>query len=365
MEQIEKHRAEAKRLLGEARAIVSRCEREGKSLTPEQEARVAGLMAQAEDHVKAVKTRNRVNTIGSKGIRPDGQKVVNGWTTAAKALVKGERHVEVKLADLMGKDLDAADMFAESTFHEPGLRPLLEDQRNIVGALPTADPGQGALHVDEFVITSRGLAAGSADVERSPLDATAKAEVDLVIDLESADLKQYAALVSDLPNQAFDSIDGLTQLLVSALGRELTKRLDDATLAAIEAALPATVSGGTGFLGKVRRAISDLEDNGARAALAIVSPEDLEAIDMMTEDEVPIGFARDRFGLRYIAHPSLAAGEGYVLDPAGIVLYRANAKFDRDDVTGFDTNSSRVRLEYNALALVREPGRIIDLAAAS
>ena len=359
--------AKAREATTEARGIVSRAKTADRALTRDEKARAEELVTQAEQYSEGAKTRARIESVGSGGLADASGGDGSGWDRAAKAFVKGDRHVEVKLASLMArKGVEADDVYDEATLHRGGIRPLLEDTRTIIGALPMADPGSGSLHVDEFVITSRGLAEGSEDVERDPLDtSTAKALVDIAIDLESTPLKQYAALVEDCPNQAFETIDGLTSLLFTSLGRELTKRLDSAVLEAIVNASPAMVSGGSSFLGRIRRAISDLEANGARAALAVVSPTDLEAVSMMTQDEVPIGFARDRFGLRYLAHPALGEGEGYVLDPAGIVLYRAGAKFDRDDTTGFDKNVSRVRLEFNALALVREPGRIIALDSES
>jgi hypothetical protein len=359
---VEALRDHARSLIKQAREIAGKAERAGRPMNDMERHEVDALLSSIENVKREIDSREqsgrKANGVRAKTGRADG------WKAVAEAFARGDTRVETKLADLMSKDVDAADVTDRAARREAGIRPLTEDLRNLVGALPTIDPGQGALAIEAFSIASRGLATGSAAVERDPMAETAKAEVDLNIDFASVDLRQFAAMVRGIPRQAFESVPELTSLLQRALDIELTQALDAHALAQIAAANPPNVSGGAGFLARVRRAVTDMEADGGKAQIVIASPADLEAVDLMTEDSLPAGFARDRFGLRYIAHPAIAAGAGFVIDPSGLTLYRAGARFDRDPFTGMDTNTERVRLEYNALVHVAEANKIVDLAAA-
>ena len=236
--------------LAEARRITGKAEAEGRSMTKVERAFVDSALSKAEAH----KTRERAYGIGA--LASDEEKGgLTGWGKAAKALANGENRVEGKLGDyLRGKAVTATAIATESDLQRPDIRPLAEDMRNVYAIFETADPGT-ALHVDEFVVTARDK-SGSA-VERDPMSVAAKSETDITIGLEVSDLRQFATLISNVPNALFDSEPKLDALLGSAMQRELDQALDSHFLLKMDAAAT-LVSGGSGTVGKIRRAISDI-----------------------------------------------------------------------------------------------------------
>lgn len=353
--------AQIESLLSAGKSITHKASAEKRGLTDEERLTIDSNLAEAKrlkpQLVQAREAAAAVKTARSKGGR------VDGFGKAAVALVKGQQKYAGRLRDFV-KDATVTDALAEATRREPGIAPLREDSRNLYSLLSSTDPGAGALHVEDFRVDARGLAAGSAAVERDPMAQTAKAEIDVSIDLASADMKQFAALISSIPNQAFESVPALQALLASALGRELAIALDAHVLAAIQAANPAAVSGGVSVFEQLARAVSDLKAAGGNADVAILPPDVLEEIALTPADQLPSGWLRDRFGIGRIIDSPAVNGIGYVADLSGAHLYRGSMSMERDSSSGFDTNESRVRAEYNALAVIREPAMFIEIDTA-
>lgn len=348
------------------------------AMTPEEEAEVE-LHLRDLENLRPQLEAAREAAAKADGVRSKTGPATDGWTKAATGLGKvapGDK-VVLPLADLLRrKDADVADQEALAIRRESGVRPILEDSRNLYSLFSAVDPGAGALHVEALRMASRGLADGSVyliadaesgefSVERSsPLSVEPKAEVDLAVELGSDPLKAFAALVSNIPNQAFQSVPALSGILAASLGRELNLALDAHVIAMIAAASPAVVSGGGDMAGKLRTAINDLRAAGITGPFtAVISPEDSALFDLMTEVDSPRGFP---FGLKIIDNPNVAPGEGYVLDASTAgTLFRGAAALDKDALSGFDTNESRVRMEWNGLFIVNEVSAIISLADGS
>jgi hypothetical protein len=348
------------------------------AMSTEEEAEVQLIFRDLEDikpkYQAAKKAADEADGVRSK----TGSSSSNGWTKAAKGLTRvapGDK-VILPLGDLLRrKDADVDDQLDLAIRRDSSVKPLLEDKRNLASLFGSVDPGAAALHVEALKIESRGLSTGSnylisetasgeLSVERSsPMSVEAKAEVDIEITLDSDPLKQFALLAEHIPNQAFASVPALAAILAAALGRETQIALEAHVVEQIEAASPSPVSGGADILAQIRRGISDLQDSGVSGPfVAVISTEDQEAIDLTPSVDLPSGFPF----CKIVSNPAIAVGEGYVLEPdsAG-TLYRGAAALDKDALSYFDTNESRVRMEFNALFVVTEASAIRSLLGAS
>lgn len=163
-----------------------------------------------------------------------------------------------------------------------------------------------------------------------------------------------------IPNQLFESEPALSAVLESSLGRELDQALDAHVLNQLEAAGIPTVSAGSSVMEKLAYAAADIRAAGGNPEFAVISESDAIAVGMTTSEDMPSGYP---FGLQVVASPFIASGDGLVGDRSGAVLYGGPAKFDADPYTGFSTNETRVRLEYNALLHVREADKFVLLQA--
>jgi hypothetical protein len=337
-------------LLATARKHTQRAKAEGRGLTGEERGVVEGNM----DRVAALKAERAhlmeaaadADGIRSKTGKPDG------WTKAARAFSAGENKVEGPLGDylLRGKAVTATAVQTESDIERPGIRPLAEDLRNVYQAFAQADPG-GALHVDEFYVVSRDKSG--AAVERDPMAVSAKSETDTTVSMETVDLRQFATLISNVPNALFGAAPQLEAYLRTAMQRELDQALDGHSLTKIDAAAT-LVSGGTGLVPRVRRAISDIKARGGSADTIVIPEIDLEGLDVLTEANSFPGWP---FGCRVLTHPGIGGtGNGFVFDSGGAVLYKGSLGLLRDPFSAMDTNRTRLRLEYAALLMIRFPG---------
>jgi hypothetical protein len=345
-----KERESARVALAQAKAITAAARHDKRGLTDEESVKIKALQEDAEKAIRRSK-------ILSGDLRGDGTETQDGWTELSKAMVRGDRVFKSRLTDFIrAKDVTHAEL--ENDQQSAGIRPLLEDSRGMAGFFPRVQLQPGALTVSEYFIASRGVASGT--VERDPMGTGEKAVVDVTIDLDSADARQFAAIVDDLPNQLFESEPALMGVLQTSLGRELEQALDSHILTKIEAAGVPLVSAGSTVVEKLAYAAADIRAAGGNADFALISEADKVAIDLTVADDIPNGYP---FGLTIIASPFIASGDGLVADRSAAVLYAGTAKFDVDPFTGFSVNESRVRLEYNALFHVREADKAVLLQA--
>lgn len=302
-----------------------------------------------------------------------------GWKAVAEGFVKareaGRRDhvIDARLIDIHGKGAEVDDLLDAATRTEAGIRPLLEDGRKFSALLRTSDPGD-ALHLEHFSIDARGLAAGSSygtgdgesgsmSVERSPLSTEPKAEADVSVGQDSVDIRQFAITSGMIPNAAFKSVGALRGIIEASLGRELDKALDQHALQALADASPSAVSGGSGIVAKLRYAKADLVSAGvAGPYIAVIGDEDAVTIDLTVAEDMPAAFP---FGMAIAVLPGIDAGDGFVMSQSAMTLHKGAARLDADPFTGFNTNETNIRLEYEALAVVDEPSAIISLGGGS
>jgi hypothetical protein len=340
--------------LADAKSITSRAKAEKRSLTAAEDRDVTmaldncrRMKAERDSLIEADREAREARSATGKSL---------GWKAVASPLSKGERNWSGRLIDILGKGAEVDDLEDRAIKVEAGVRPLLQDTRRLFSLLPSSDPGT-ALHVENLVIDHEGLESGV--VERDPLSTSAKAEANVAIRVDSVDLKQYAVMSGMIPNAAFRSVSQLSPAIQAAMGRELDKALDAAAFTALAAALPATVSGGGSTMDQLRIAKGDLIAAGAEGPfIAVISDEDAAVFDLTTEVDMPRGFP---FGLTIVSLPGINPGEGFVFSREALHLYQGAARLDSDPYTGFETNQTQLRLEYEALAVVREPGAIVAL----
>jgi hypothetical protein len=357
--------ASIKTLLDGAKAIVEKAKSENRDMRPDEKHEADSKLNEVERLKPELKSARAAAAEADRLAGKTGK--ATGWKSVADALAKAgdgpqPRSWEGRLGDVFGKAVDADDQLADATREQPGIRPLLEDRRSFAALLDQSDPGT-ALHIETTSVLSRGLAAGSAAVERDPLSTDAKAVMDLVVSIDQADLRQFAITSGDVPNAAFRSVAGLSGILAASLGRELALSLDDHALAALETSTPDVVSGGSSMVEKIRYAIADLRGRGvAGRIICVISDADAVALDLALPDTLPDRFP---YGAEIVALPGLSAGEGYALADGAMHLFKGAARLDVDPFTSFTTNQSDMRLEFEALATVQEPSAIIAFAAGS
>lgn len=184
-----KSRQLARAAVERAKAITSLARHEELTLTDAETAKVKSLMNEAEGHVRSAKM---AEAIGERELASED--AGTGWKAAAQSLIRGDRLFKGRLTDFLRfKDVTHAEV--ENDQRSAGIRPLLEDRWTMAGFFPRQNLAAGALSVSDYFIASRGVASGT--VERDPLNQGEKAVVDVVIDLDSADARQFAAIVDD------------------------------------------------------------------------------------------------------------------------------------------------------------------------
>jgi hypothetical protein len=347
---------EALALLARAEELTDSAAAEKRSLTDGEQDEVKSILGKVKAYKSgqdSARIRAKLEGIGELA-GPDGGG--DGWAKAARAMAGGETRVQLGLGDLLhGKAVTATAVATEAELEVPGIRPMPEDMRSVYQAFGFADPG-AALHVEELYVASRDKSG--AAVERDPMAVTAKSETDVTISMETSDIRQFATLVSNVPNALFDAEPQLNAFLASAMQRELDQGLDAHCLAKMDAAAT-LVTGGSGLVPRVRRAITDLHGRGANPDTVVIPEEDLETLEVLTEANSYPGWP---FGLRVITHPGLGGtSNGFVFDSRGAILYRGRAALDRDQYTELATNRSRLRLEYAALLIIRFPAYFVEL----
>ncbi len=349
-----------------ARAITSAAKAEGRGLTPEEDTKVNLLIGKA-DVAKHEADKLTAAETGAAAIR-GSIGAGNAWGKAAKGLIEGTS-VSVEGRDLYRRksvtdgDLGTDEQTGRAVVERPGITEMLLDERFIFGAFPSINPG-AALAVSEFVQSSRALGSGSAeaDVERDLLSTDPKAELDVEISHTSADMKQVAIMIRDIPNALFEAEGALSGFLSSEMSKQLALAIDAHVVAAIQAASPDTSTGGDSTAAALRYAVADMAQRGVHPSIAILDDDAATEIDTMKAIDLPNAYP---YGLSIRTSPSLA-GSQFVVEPsvAG-VLYLGSVKFDRDPYTGFGENTTDLRAECSLLFVVRNVDGIQEAVAGS
>jgi len=336
-----------------ARAILANAKAEGRSLTGVERAKCNLHITKGE----AFQTRQRAENLGGRGIESANG---SGWKAVAERLSKGERDFSVPMSDVLGKAVsDANGAFEAATLRvEDGITQLPLDQRYIFNLFPQRD-ATGALHVSDFRQSARSLPESGTGVERDPLSTAEKQELDVAIDLASEDMRQLAVVIKDIPNALIENVEGLTAFLNAEMERQINAALDAHVVAAILASTPDVSAGsGASVAEELRFAKAELAAKGLRANIAILPPAELAALDVMPAIEKPGAFP---YGLALAESPALDAG---LLADTGVagVLYRGQMRFAANPYTGFSKNTTDLRLECEALFIVRNEDGFMEIA---
>jgi hypothetical protein len=226
-----------------------------------------------------------------------------------------------------------------------------------------AVPGGAAIDVtvDATAVTLIAPARNvTGDVERDPMATSEKAKLALKVEHVQDSVRQFAALVEDVPVKLFDVLDNLTAFLRNELLYQLERGVDAHTISRILAADPLAGGAGRQLVAEVRYAIAILRDVGANPSVLALNPATAASLDLMTDGSGNYlfttrlaGASSPLFALRVVEVPGLA--NPVVIDPAkSAMFYVATGQVIVDPYTGLDVNTVRVRTELEALTHVRD-----------
>jgi hypothetical protein len=269
--------------------------------------------------------------------------------------------VEFKTASFDGDPLDLAP-------RRFGGAPLAYDTRWLHPVLPQVDVASGDTSVQTFRQKTRTLADPSLMVRA--IDATStKPETDTTTEVVTAALKQVANVSTGTPNVLLES-QAFRDFVETDLRLAFGDALDAHVVAQLAAVNPPDAGSAANLLEGARRAITLIQAAGYSPTVIAASPEDLEALDLLTSSgpEATYQFAltamgpnaANLWGLRWVAVKDLWAP--LVLDPqAAGVLYRSPIRFGAFEENAGQTNTSTVRLEAHALFVVQRPDAIAEI----
>jgi hypothetical protein len=291
-----------------------------------------------------------------------GRAIGPGWNVLAQSidLKAGKLKTKTSLAGLMrGKDLTGPGALDFPPLRAPSVATGV-DERYLYPNLATQSLGP-ELSVQEF--RQVGSAAVTGDVERSPVDTSTKAEVDVELELASEEVRQIATTISAVPNAVLEADVTLRAFLQQQMRVKLDAAIDAHCISQIDA--ENTLGGGAGsnLIEQIRNGVSAMASAGTRPTIVALSPEDSVELDLFTvgaADNEYLFAVRDSgassplFGLRVVECSSVT--DPVLLDPLALgLLYVGQATFQVDPYSGFKENLSTVRLEGNILYHVRNP----------
>lgn len=351
--------------LKSARQITDKAKAEARGITREEEDQLKSLLTSTEilkaEHTALLEGKSDAEAIKNK-INDHSS---NGWRDLAAQLVKASpgTKVTVPLSSLISVKAPTSQPTTEyGISRRPGIDALTEDLRYMFRALPTEQLNAGVLHIESLRVASHGVASGS--VERAdPTSTTTKAEVDVDIDFFSVDTAQFAATCSNIPSAILDSEPALQATLQNALQIELYKALALHTFRKLDDDTGiGGVVGGSNFQTKIRKAVTQLRQQGASPDIALISDSDDEAMSLLAFNDANL--PRDYpFGLNLLPSPLLQSGEFFVMEKAGVVVHLGSASTLVDPYSGMDSNKVRIRMEFNGLTEVIAPKKILGSAA--
>ena len=290
---------------------------------------------------------------GVKATAADGGAATKAFQRAAYADVAaqlvdtGQARIGLKALTL------TTEPFIAATQPVAGVAILPEDTRYIHPLMPRRDAGTDLAVVD-YRLTVRADSGGSAAVERDPTATTDKATIDRTVEEFVSDMREFAVLIEDIPNAVMAAAPDLSTLLQTELNRRLSRALDAHVLAAISDASPpsgVTTSDGT-VEQLVRAGIVEMQAVGVTPSVVVLAPADAATVDTRVFTDT---VNRWPYNLRVFVSPDADEAAPLLLDPVELgILFQGQAAFASDPYTGFKQNTTRLRMEFLGLMVVRD-----------
>lgn len=315
---------------------------------------------------------------GENGFGPDTKAAGQGFMTGAAIKEAGAALADKIAAAREGKSLSATGG-TEVHVVDPGLaqmgRPAsVLDVVPVVGAsAPQIRYMRQTSRTNNAAVVAAGATKPTSTYGITPVDRTRKVLAHLSEPVQEYDLMDVPAL------QAFVNTE-LDFGLVMALERELF--YGDGTGAHLHGIAQEsgvqTVAFAGNIFGVTRKAITRVTNLGYNPSVFVVSPSDLEAIDLATTSGSgefvnkggPFDPAEAKlWGVPVVVSTSLAAKEAYLLSEDSVRIYadggaRIRVEWARsgDD---FETNAVRARLEGRFEIGVSRPEGVVKIATAA
>ena len=330
-------------------------------------AQVAHQLEQAQDEQLTLLRRLGDAERGGFGAALSGG---NGWGEISRRLDldRGKTRVDVPLGSLVAQGFGVPTGGSEVATSRAPLAQPAQDNRFLFPALPQRSLDDGVLAIVDFV--QSGSRAVSGSIERDPMATTEKAELALALSAESEDVKQLAVTVSDVPEKLFAAEPALNGFLREEIGYALRVALDAYVVGALEGSAPPAGLTGANLVEQVRNALSAARANGANPSTLALSPADASGLDLTTvgSDGLYLFAVRDAgssspiWGLQVREAPSVS--DPILIDgPLAATLYLGRATFSLDPYSGFKRDTVDARLEFEALAHVRDASGLYAISS--
>ena len=298
----------------------------------------------------------------------------DGWADAARRLdlQDGQFRVDLAGGSLLQKPMAATTAQFEigggrvQSVRVPTVVPP-QDRRFLYPAFPQQGLDVETLSIVDFRLTSE---PGLTGVERDPTSTAEKAVLDIDVDVETNDIRQFAVTIDEVPVKLFDVEPALREFL----GREgryaLDKALDAHVIAQIEAATPPSGSSGPMLIEQARNAVASSRALGANPTVLALNPTDAAALDLTTTgaDSAYVFATRDSGSASPLwsleIRESTTVTDPLVIDPLlAAVLYIGNASILVDPYTGMKRNVVDIRIEFEAFLHVRDVSGLWTIAS--
>ena len=374
-EQIKSH-------VDDARDIFRRRDVEQRQLTPDERveveqhiAAVDKLKAQRDAHAGVEELGRNIGTESYVSSTDPNASHGDGWAQVARALGKGQKHVEVPTASLLTKragsfrrkDLSETDLVEGVVATIPGFAVLGADRRFLYPHLQMKRVNN-ELSVSDFRQT--GSRSVSGDVERELTGTGSKATLDLEVKYVTQPLKQVAIIIEDVPNALLQGVGALQPFLASEAQYQLSVAIDNHVIQAIEFSDHPFDAEGEGPIARIRNALAAHRALGYNPTVAAVSPGTAAELDLTLTgggyefNTQSYGSAGPLFGLELVEVATVV--DPLLIDPTAIgVLALGPTKVDVDQSSGFSENLSSVRVEASVLFVQRVTEAVYEIGIAS
>ena len=341
---------------------------EGEDLSEEE---LAEVKSKVEAYLGEKALHDEMTNLGRamKGVEDSLNPSAGGWAALAKGidLPAGKRTASAPLASLLGTTKPKASLDgggAGGAFDPAGFTRQHGvtsgygvDRRFLYPHLVSQPLAEGILSVTAWRQTGTETVTG--EIERDPTSVEQKAELDLKLDAVDERVKQFALIISGVPNAMITSEPTLTSFLQTRANAMLAKTLDEYIVATILAATPPPPNVGTGtdLIKRLRTGKAEMANAGAYPTLAALSPDDAAALDL---DQRPAdgpftfplgvsGGSSPLFGMETVE--ATAVDEPLLIDPALLgTLYMGGSRLEVDSSgSEWKANASSVRVEFEAL----------------
>lgn len=339
--------------LAQARAIVDGVKAEGReSLTDDEDRKV-------RKHMKAARDAQL------SGVLDDLAGYGGGDVRPAKKL---SSLLKDKLREMGAKDLTTTPsaIVGVDFIGSPGALQGVVGAR-VFGAFPQRRVDGGSVRF--LRQTQSGAAVPAAVVAPGAAKPVATWNVENV----DEDLPTIAIISPDLANSVLrDSGGDLEQFLDQQLSAEVYRELDQLAFTSLNTAATAasnTQAFATSPQVTLRKAVTQLEQDGFEATHVFVNPSDHEALALATDSQGQYLFAGPTdanvpraWSMTLVSSPGVTAGIAIVTAApvAAIGVLRQDVELSVDTISGFTTNESRVRAEMRALLAVTTPNAVVS-----